>query len=702
MTDTSLITELLGKSRSLLERGECKEALPLLVQLIRMPGEHRARAMSNLAVALYNLELYRAAKVYVLRALELDPSLQAAHHNYANILVALKDVEGALHFYDAAYRLQPSIDSFFLYAEALLNLSQLTALNNVLAEHLDLNFSTAEQYNKLGNLYLAINNTKQATSLFLTALDKDSLHVDSLIDLSTSLFFNNQLFQALPHLLKAVNISPNESAGWTHLGILYLNMCSTDNAIRCFEKAFALNTNSFFAYLNYRLFYPKLPASKKELDYFIQRVTRWLDSISQNHSLVFNQFEPSYAHTFHFAYSNLNLKQLLINFSRAMRIAFANAGFELSNHNSNHRSIYPGKRIRIGFLSKFFNNHTNLLAFEGLIRNLDRSRFEVLLIHTSDSISDEERTKIGQFVNEVFVLSPLLLKAQKQLEELCLDILFFTDIGMNGFETYLANMRSAPIQLTGWGIPHTSGCTCIDYYVSSDLIERPDAEAHYSEKLIRLNTLPCCFLSENLSYEPLQKEYFFISDSHVSIGMLQGLHKIHPEDDEIFEVIAKNNPDSIFVFVESHNDFFTETFINRVKITAPTMYERMHLLKQMGTSEFLSLCECLDFLIDSMYYGSGITFYTASYVGIPIVTLEGSYLRNRFVAAGYRYLGITNAPIASTKQQFIDVINQMIENPDKRRSIKSNIRNKARSKLYNDYQYVNEFMEFAETVVKNR
>jgi hypothetical protein len=62
--------------------------------------------------------------------------------------------------------------------------------------------------------------------------------------------------------------------------------------------------------------------------------------------------------------------------------------------------------------------------------------------------------------------------AIEQLHALQLDVLVWADIGMDSKTYFLAHSRSAPVQLAFFGHPITSGLPAIDYYVTSELIER--------------------------------------------------------------------------------------------------------------------------------------------------------------------------------------------------------------------------------------
>src|SRR5208337_1279441 len=81
-------------------------------------------------------------------------------------------------------------------------------------------------------------------------------------------------------------------------------------------------------------------------------------------------------------------------------------------------------------------------------------------------------------------------RAREQIAALALDILFYQDIGMEPTSFFLAFARLAPVQCVSFGHPNTTGIPNMDYFVSNDLFEPPDAPSHYSERLILLHDLP--------------------------------------------------------------------------------------------------------------------------------------------------------------------------------------------------------------------
>ncbi|MEO7405150.1 MAG: tetratricopeptide repeat protein, partial [Burkholderiales bacterium] len=147
-------------------------------------------------------------------------------------------------------------------------------------------------------------------------------------------------------------------------------------------------------------------------------------------------------------------------------------------------------RLRIGMLSSFFSNHIVGRLYHRIIERLDRKRYEIVLIHTADTASDASTDLLNALAAQVVRLPQALLECQRLVAALELDVLFYPDIGMSHDNYFLAFGRYARVQCTSWGHPTTSGIPNIDYYISSERLEIPGAQSHYSEELVRFRDLP--------------------------------------------------------------------------------------------------------------------------------------------------------------------------------------------------------------------
>jgi predicted O-linked N-acetylglucosamine transferase (SPINDLY family) len=127
--------------------------------------------------------------------------------------------------------------------------------------------------------------------------------------------------------------------------------------------------------------------------------------------------------------------------------------------------------------------------------------------------------------------------------------------------------------------------------------------------------------------------------------------------------------------------------------------ERVVMLGRMNRAEFLALAGCLDVLLDPFHFGSGITLYETLHGGTPVVTLEGRFLRSRFVAAAYRLMGVVDPPVAGTPAEYVERAVALMKDPQRRAELRQEIALKARAKLYDRLDYVRGFEAFAKRAV---
>jgi len=150
----------------------------------------------------------------------------------------------------------------------------------------------------------------------------------------------------------------------------------------------------------------------------------------------------------------------------------------------------PGPRIRIGFISQFFKDHSIGKTSAGLVERLSRERFAVIALFVPPLAQDPVAAFIRQRADQSVVLPRSIEGAREAIAALELDVLFYQDIGMEPFTYFLAFSRLAPVQCVSFGHPDTTGVAQMDYFVSSDLYELPGAQASYSERLATLRGLP--------------------------------------------------------------------------------------------------------------------------------------------------------------------------------------------------------------------
>jgi predicted O-linked N-acetylglucosamine transferase (SPINDLY family) len=689
--------EIFEQARDFFTAGRYNEALRRLTTL-HSDASYSVKASCNIASCLLMMGMIRPGMKFIDRALQQDPTYVPALLNRAKALQAQQQFEEVLPVCQRIVELSAQEEEGWqLYITALQATDQNALALEVTSHWLEALPGSFKALMVEAELLSNAGKEQQAIKSLETALriNPQSDAVYSCLSIVMLRLGKHEV--ALGYADKALDLIPDSPSYLAYKGYLLQLMGLRKEGAECYQRASSLRPESAILFLNRYFTLPAIPGCTQEIEEARIHFKEGLSLAEKDDSLQLTLQDLTISHTFALAYHNKNDLTLLERYNNLMRrlaIPLLREYRQLHASSGLITKLKDRNRIRIGFISAFFQSHSNTFAFEGLIRYLDRQRFEVVLIHTAASEKDSMRDDLDAVCEQTIQLTSSYSDAYQTLHTLNLDILFFTDLGINPYEYLLPFFRSAPIQMTGWGIPHTSGINEIDYYVSTEQLELPGSDSFYTETLVKLpGSLPCCFLGNDLKFTPLPREYFLLPPTEILAGCLQSLHKIHPDYDSVLEKIAKQNPDLVFVFVEDRIATRTKLFLDRLARTAPTVCDRCMTLALMKRKEYHALCNCIDFLLDPIYYGSGITFFEASLVGTPIITLEGSNLRSRVVACGYREMDIEDVPIARSIDEYVDLATQLANDPDRRARMKASILEN-KHQIFNRMDYVRNFEDF--------
>ena len=285
----------------------------------------------------------------------------------------------------------------------------------------------------------------------------------------------------------------------------------------------------------------------------------------------------------------------------------------------------------------------------GRIQHLDRTKFEVTILSASgrnDAVSAQFRATANRYRQ----IPRDVAAARAAIADQDLDVLIFADVGMDSLTATLAWSRMSPVQCVAWGHPDTTGSPFIDYFLSSELLETADADAHYSERLVRLPLLATYFerpgagsgTSASSLIPPASRPHTYFCP--------QTLFKFHPDFDQILAGILNADPLAEIVLLEGRVEHWTDRLKQRVEKTLPGGTSRVRFLPAMPRDEFLHLLATADVILVPLHFGGGHTSYEALAVRTPVVTLPREFLRSRITQALYRKMNYTDL-IASTPQQ---------------------------------------------------
>jgi predicted O-linked N-acetylglucosamine transferase (SPINDLY family) len=383
---------------------------------------------------------------------------------------------------------------------------------------------------------------------------------------------------------------------------------------------------------------------------------------------------------------------------RALQSAYGQAAARMMAARAPAPALGPAKggRLRVGFATAYFHQHSVSKLFGGWIKRLDRGRFEVFGYDLGEA-EDATSRELSQACDHIR-RGPALDRAWAEtIARDGLHALIYPEIGMHPLPVQLACRRLAPVQAMAWGHPVTSGFPDIDYFLSSDLMEPEDGERRYAERLVRLPNL-------SIWYEPLPSEGGLLTRSDLGLHAddvvfvcCQSLFKYLPRWDGVFPAIAKRVANARFLFIRDGREAVTRAFEARLSAAfrEAGLEPERHIVLTPGVPQeaFPSLLRAGDLYLDSIGWSGGNTTLEAAACDLPVVTWPTELMRGRHTLAILTRMGVTET-IADSADAYVDLAVSLAD-PKRRAKVAAKMA-KGKARLYRDQSAVEALEDFLE------
>ncbi|MGA3398707.1 MAG: hypothetical protein ABSC95_05770 [Acetobacteraceae bacterium] len=305
----------------------------------------------------------------------------------------------------------------------------------------------------------------------------------------------------------------------------------------------------------------------------------------------------------------------------------------------------PGEKLRVGFASAHLHMHSVSKTHGGWITELDRSRFTVFGYQFSpsrDAVSDRLAACCDRFVRGMADVATWRAHILADAPH----VLVYLDIGMEQTAVRLGALRLAPVQCTTWGHPDTSGLPTMDYYLSSEAMEPPDGDAHYTERLVRLPNLGIHYTPPRDAGGVKQRATLGLRDDAVVYLCCQSLSKYLPRDDALWPRIAARVPAAQFLFLSApggNGDAVFRARLQRAFAAAGLDWQRHCVLTApVPHTEFPALLRAADVFLDSIGWSGCNSTLEAVACDLPVVTTPTALMRGRHSAAILACMGLAH------------------------------------------------------------
>lgn len=314
-------------------------------------------------------------------------------------------------------------------------------------------------------------------------------------------------------------------------------------------------------------------------------------------------------------------------------------------------SSYPGRRLRLAYLSADFRLHPVGFVFPRVLELHDRSAFEVIGYSLGADDGSDIRSRLASAFDEFVDVSALSVHSlAERIKADKIDIL----VDLNGWtrdgRPELMATRCAPIQVNWLGYAGTMGHPRLaDYLVGDPVVTPLEDQAAFSEALA---LMPHCYL-------PVDTR---VSCDRVMLRAEQGL----PDEGFVFcsfNVGAKYNPDVFDLWCKILRDTpgsclwlsrpagsAADRLISEA-LARGVSKERLIFATRMNAREdHLSRLRLADLALDPFPYNSHSTGLDVLWAGVPMVSCLGKTFPSRVGASLLRSANLGELVVNSTEE----------------------------------------------------
>lgn len=313
---------------------------------------------------------------------------------------------------------------------------------------------------------------------------------------------------------------------------------------------------------------------------------------------------------------------------------------------------------RVGFISNYFHSHSVGRCFVGLFEHIKANHpdIEIVTLFGPDNGDDELTKRIKESSAAHIRLPYNLNEARKLISQTGVDLLVYSDLGMDVFTWLLALTRCAPKQAVLAGHPVSPGFESIDYFISSNLLQTPDQQSQHLEKLVLLDGLitnydrPVYNLKPREDVMPKSKRVYVCPAT---------LFKVHPDMDVVIKRVLDNDPEGVIMFFKFGDTDMHIKLMQRWHRQFPEHCDRIWFRPWSNHDGFMSVLHHATAIIDTPWFGAGNTSYQSLAAGTPIVCCHNEQMasmKNASTQAHYRQMGQAyyDKYVASTLEEQAD------------------------------------------------
>lgn len=292
-----------------------------------------------------------------------------------------------------------------------------------------------------------------------------------------------------------------------------------------------------------------------------------------------------------------------------------------------------GRKIRIGYLSSDYREHPTSRLINGLLRNHDRTKFELHMYCSGWDDGSAMRREVEShfdFVHSVTHLSDD--RAAELIRSHKIDVLVELNGPTRANRMGILAERAAPVQIDYLGWPGSVGGRVVDYVVGDHYTVPDGAEKLYPERLIRLEKIyQVNDYAAQVLPDPPARSALGLPNDAIVLGMFNAINKVRAEVWQVWMNILRQVPGSMLWILDPGKA--ARQYIGAYTRSLGIDPKRILAAPAKGQLDHLARLQQCDLMLDPWPYGGHTSTSDALFAGVPVVALNGTNFAGR-VSAG--------------------------------------------------------------------
>ena len=347
-----------------------------------------------------------------------------------------------------------------------------------------------------------------------------------------------------------------------------------------------------------------------------------------------------YINNFNRSWSQEKFYKISKEFSKKIKsIDQKNLELNLTNKN---------RRIKLGFFTSDLSRFHSISYFlRGLLKNLNKNKFEIIII--SNALKDENFSNTKMIVDNWYNIRGFNdLNAIRFLREKKLDVIF----DLMGFTSdnriSLFKSKIAPIQISWLGYCNTSGLDEMNYIFTDKNLILDDEEKFYTEEVIKFDRI--WNAHEGFEIKRNKVRTPAIKNKFITFGSFNNFNKISDQTLRAWSEILKKVQNSKLV-LKSSTKFNLDDFKKKLEVNG-ILKKIVIIERSIDFNDHLNQYDNIDLALDTFPYNGVTTTFEAIWKGVPVLTINGFNFNSRCGSSILKNLGI-NDLIARDENDYI-------------------------------------------------